>query len=130
MLLLDASARWIRVLFYTIAALLLLGIVIYPFLPRDWRDPPLEPLHATPYVIVYGRQRCSLTVRMAEALDAERVPYRFKSVDDAAVADELHPRMREARLTTRRYTLPVVDVNGRLYVSPRPADVIKDYARP
>ena len=37
--------------------------------------------------------------------------------------------MRDAGLSTHRYRLPVVDVSGRMHVSPQPGAVIAEYSR-
>lgn len=81
--------------------------------------PPLVNVSAQPYVVVYGRDSCSITRSMREALTEQGTPFRYKAVDDPVVADELHKRMQSQGLNTRRYLLPVVDVNGQLAIRPK-----------
>jgi glutaredoxin len=84
-----------------------------------------QPLRDSLYVVVYGRDTCGITKRMRAALDRAGVPYEYKSVDNAGVGDELHPRMQAAGLDTGRYGLPVVDVNAEMFIRPK-ANIIAD----
>ena len=88
-----------------------------------------EPLKDSPYVTVYGRKACGITRRMLSELGRSGTPYTHKSVDDPAVKKELHPRMEQAGLSTRRYGLPVVDVNGEMMIRPKADVVAKKYAQ-
>jgi hypothetical protein len=91
--------------------------------------PEARPLQETPYVIVYGRQECSLTRQLMDGLEQRGIPYTFKSVDKASVAEELHPRMRAAGLLDDgTYNLPVVDVSGTLLIRPSVSTVLSLYA--
>ena len=87
----------------------------------------LEPLHASSYVVVYGRDTCGITQRMLSDLDRSNTPYEYKSVDDGQVSNELHSRMETAGLSTRRYNLPVVDVNASLSIRPNASAVADQY---
>jgi hypothetical protein len=87
----------------------------------------VEPVSDVPYVVVYGRDRCGLTQRMLRELAGLGVPFDYQQIDDRAVADPLHERMQRAGISTARYMLPVVDVSGRLLVSPKPPDVADEY---
>lgn len=78
----------------------------------------VEPLSDRPYLVVYGRESCSVTQRTLRDLNDASVRYRFQSVDDDAVADVLHERMRGMGIDTRRYPLPVVDLNNTITVRP------------
>lgn len=89
----------------------------------------LEPLQSEPYIAVYGRTSCGYTTRTLQALQSRDVNVRFYSVDDRTTADLLHARMEQSGISTRRYNLPVVDVNGQLSVRPAPADVLAQYHR-
>lgn len=75
--------------------------------------------------MVYGRESCSVTRRTLRDLNDARVRYRFESVDDAAVADVLHERMRGMGIDTRRYHLPVVDLNNSMTVRPESEQLIR-----
>ena len=88
-----------------------------------------EPLYPLPYVVVYGREACGLTQGMKRELTRGRVPFRYEIIDDRSVADRVHSRMENAGISTRRYRLPVVDVSGRLFVSPKAGEVISEYTR-
>lgn len=76
------------------------------------------PLHAEPYLAVYGRTSCGYTQTTLRQLNQAGIRYQFHSVDDPAVADLLHRRMQNAGLEVRRYLLPVVDLNNAITVHP------------
>ena len=86
-----------------------------------------EALRESPYVIVYGRDRCGITQAMRSNLQRSGIPFEYKSVDDPGVGDELHPRMEAAGLDTGRYGLPVVDVNGEMMIRPKPTLIAEKY---
>ncbi len=88
-----------------------------------------EPLRDSPYVMVYGRDASLTTERMLTGLSRARIPYSYKNADDPAVKKELHPRMKKARLNTRKYGLPVVDVNGEMMMSPKSEVVARKYTK-
>ncbi len=88
-----------------------------------------EPLRDSPYVMVYGRDACGITKRMLADLGRAGIPYTYKIVDDPAVKEELHPRMKAAHLNTRKYGLPVVDVNGEMMMRPKSRVVAQKYAK-
>ncbi len=114
--------------------LLLLVVVIAAAIYR-WGELPSylsmgpEPLQASPYVMVYGRNACGITQRMLADLGRAGIPYTYKIVDDPAVKQELHPRMKAARLNSRKYGLPVVDVNGEMMMRPKSEVVAQKYAK-
>jgi hypothetical protein len=56
---------------------------------------------------------------MVKDLQQSQVNYRYFNVDDNLVAEQLHQRMQQAGISTKRYNLPVVDVNGDLSVRPK-----------
>jgi hypothetical protein len=86
-----------------------------------------QPLYEGSYVVVYGRDTCGLTQGMLRELERLDVAYDDQQIDDAAVAEPLHERMDHAGLSTARYMPPVVDVSGRLMVSPDAIDVATAY---
>ena len=102
---------------------LLLLVFIGFCLAKGWQDfgptSKVEPLFAQSYVAVYGRDSCGYTKSMVKNLQQSQVSYRYFNVDDKVVADQLHSRMRQAGISTKRYNLPVVDVNGDLSVRPK-----------
>jgi len=113
--------------------LVLLALIAAVFL--GWTELPAllaggpEPLQDTPYVTVYGRDACGYTKQMLTGLSRSGVPYTYKIIDDPRVKKELHPRMEQAGLSTRRYGLPVVDVNAEMMLRPNPDVVAKKYAQ-
>lgn len=82
------------------------------------------PLHAEPYLAIYGRDSCGYTQATLRQLNQAGIRYRFQSVDDPAVAELLHRRMQNAGLDTRSYLLPVVDLNNQITVHPDNAALI------
>ena len=78
----------------------------------------LPPLYREPYIVVYGRDRCPITTNFRKYLDSGDIPFEYKSVDNGGVEKELHSRMAEGELYFGRYDLPVVDLNGVLYIRP------------
>lgn len=87
----------------------------------------LEPLYEMPYVVVYGRDRCGLTQKCQKSLREEDLSFVYENIDKKEVADELHARMQEAGLDTRSYGLPVVDVNGRIFIRPTLEKILDAY---
>jgi glutaredoxin len=98
-------------------------------LVKGWQDfgpkSKVEPLFTGSYVAVYGRDSCGFTKRMLKNLQQSQVNYRYFNVDDEMAADQLHSRMQQAGIPTKRYNLPVVDVNGDLSVRPKYSQVQK-----
>lgn len=87
----------------------------------------VEPLLEEPYVAVYGRGTCGFTSQMISNLKGSDINYKYFVVDESDVADVLHSRMEKLGVSTRRYLLPVVDVNGKLFVRPSFNEVIDEY---
>ncbi len=87
----------------------------------------LEPLYTEPYIVVYGRDACGLTRQLMQNLDKQGIYYIYKNIDLNSVADELHSRMKKAGLNTKRYGLPVVDVNSVIFIRPEIDTVFKRY---
>jgi len=88
----------------------------------------LEPLYDTPYIVVYGRNSCRITQKIMTGLTVANIPFEYQIIDESAVADTLHRRMRKAGLSVRRYQLPVVDVNNNLFTRPTLKSVIDGYS--
>ena len=86
-----------------------------------------EPLYEESYIIVYGRDSCGWTQKYLKDLENEGVVLFYESVDDKDVCDELHPRMENAGLDIRRYDLPVIDVNGQMFIRPEIDAVLAAY---
>jgi hypothetical protein len=85
-----------------------------------------RPLYPEPYLVVYGRETCGFTMGLVQELERAGVAYEFQSVDDRSVADVLHKRMDAAGIDTRRYNLPVVDLNNTISIRPESGSVIGD----
>lgn len=83
------------------------------------------PLHAAPYLAVYGRDACGNTQATLRDLRQAGIAFEYHSVDDPAVADLLHRRMQNAGLEVRRYLLPVVDLNNQLSVHPDNGELVR-----
>tara|TARA_B100000446_G_C10483076_1_gene316750 strand:+ start:254 stop:628 length:375 start_codon:yes stop_codon:yes gene_type:complete len=87
----------------------------------------VAPLEARSYIAVYGRDTCGWTQRALQVFERNGVNYRYFIVDDRQVAERLHSRMQAAGLSTGRYQLPVIDVNGEMMVRPDPERVLGRY---
>ena len=87
----------------------------------------VEPLYDRSYVAVYGRGSCGYTQKMLADLSRKGVLYMYFDVDNPMVAGGLHKRMKLSGLSTGRYNLPVVDVNGKMETRPQYQDVVNDY---
>lgn len=57
-------------------------------------------------------------------LKAAGVSFEFQIVDDQKVAKQLHARMVSSGIDTRRYLLPVVDLNNHFETRPDNAELI------
>lgn len=90
-----------------------------------YNAPELMPLYDQPYVVVYGRESCGFTKQAIQALEQADMDYEFFSVDDRAVADELHSRMKISGLDASYYLLPVIDLNNSLSVRPKNAELVE-----
>lgn len=86
-----------------------------------------DPLYDEPYVVVYGRNSCGHTQQTIKDLKKSGIPFEYKIVDEKSVADQLHSRMNDSGIDTRRYNLPVVDVNNNFSIRPESASVIDAY---
>ncbi len=107
--------------------LVLVAVTVYigwQKMPADNRN---EPLYEEPYIIVYGRDSCGWTQKYLKDLENEGVLLFYESVDDEVVRGELHPRMQNAGLDIRRYNLPVIDVNGQIFIRPELSTVLAAY---
>jgi glutaredoxin len=86
-----------------------------------------EPLHPTPYIIIYGREACGYCQQYEQDISGLNMRFFVESVDDMSTASVLHKRMRKAGLDTGQYNLPVLDVNGRIFIRPPMEEVTKAY---
>jgi|SRR5690554_7225661 len=102
---------------------LLLLLIVVGGLCQGWQklvksDGTLAYTPGSPYVIVYGRDSCGWTNQMRKQLAQEGIRFGYQVVDDRSVADGLHQKMESVGLSTRRYNLPVVEVNGKVLIRP------------
>lgn len=88
-----------------------------------------EPLYDEPYIVVYGRNSCGFTQQTLSDLKISGIPFEYKIVDDRSVADLLHGRMNDSGIDTRRYNLPVVDVNNNFSIRPKSSAIIDSYGK-
>lgn len=109
--------------------LLALVAVVCVFKALDYfaGTPNIEPLFDEQYVAVYGRNSCGWTQKTLKRLDEMGMNYKYYVVDDNAVANTLHSRMETAGLSTKRYNLPVVDVNGKMFIRPNSDEIYESY---
>jgi len=102
--------------------ILLLVFIVFCVV-KGWQEfgpkTKLEPLLNESYVAVYGRNSCGYTTRMVKNLQQSQVNYRYFNIDDKSIETQLHSRMEQAGISTKRYNFPVVDVNGDLSVRPK-----------
>ncbi|THT95973.1 hypothetical protein E9531_16900 [Lampropedia puyangensis] len=78
----------------------------------------VPPLHDQAYLVVYGRDSCGFTQQTLKDLRAAGIPHQYQSVDDRQVANVLHTRMKQHGISTKRYDLPVVDLNNAFSIRP------------
>lgn len=76
---------------------------------------------------VYGRDSCGFTAQARVGLSRQGIVFSYRSVDGAAMADGLHGKMEALGISTRRYDLPVVEVNGKLLLRPDMEQVLQIY---
>lgn len=86
-----------------------------------------EPLYDEPYVVVYGRNTCGHTQKTLKDLKKAGIPFDYQVVDDMSVASALHSRMENSGIDTRRYNLPVVDVNNNFSIRPTTRSILEAY---
>lgn len=94
---------------------------------QDIFKPNLESLYDEPYVLVYGKRTCGWCQKMQRELDKNDIPFTFMDLKLKESNDELHPRMETSGMNTRRYDIPVIDVNGELFIRPDIETVIEKY---
>lgn len=101
----------------------MVSILIY----KGWgyfKAQTVEPLKSEPYLVVYGRDSCGFTQQTIRELKKASVKFEYLSVDDKSVADSLHFRMESKGINTRRYLLPVVDLNNSFSIRPENKDLV------
>ncbi len=86
-----------------------------------------DPLYDEPYIVVYGRNSCGYTQQTIKDLKKSGVPFEYRIVDEKPVAELLHSRMKNSGISTKRYNLPVVDVNNSFSIRPKITSIIDAY---
>lgn len=78
----------------------------------------------TAAVVVYGRRSCGLTTGMMRQLDANRIPYQFKNIDEQATNREMWSLLdKSGNSGNNSIRLPVLSVKGRTLVNASINDV-------
>ena len=115
-----------RVIKFVIVALL--AFAVWQFgISRLWAVKPLYPYS---YIVVYGSNACSLCEDFMKALTEMGTPYLFKDIKASENDNaEIISRMKKAGLDTSRFTMPVVDVNGKIMLEPDAKKVTELYKR-
>lgn len=88
---------------------------------------PLSPLYQKPYIVLYGRETCGNCAAMRKDLESRSIPYVWKIIDSEPGRAEVFSRMKQAKLETGNFMLPVVDVNAEMLVHPDPATVVAKF---
>lgn len=110
-----------------LVVLLIAGYFLWQKFFHDNTDKIILTSYEKPYVVVYGRDACGWTQKYLSDLRIEGIDAIYKIVDDDEVSDELHARMEKAGLNTTSYYLPVIDVNGKMFIRPELNKVLTAY---
>ena len=110
-----------------LVVVVLLAICAYTGWQKLKPAKPLEALYERPYVVVYGRDACGLTANMRKSLERAGIPFYYEVIDQREVAEVVWARMRQSKIDTSSYMLPVVDVNARIYLDAEPSEIIAAY---
>ncbi|HON78177.1 MAG TPA: glutaredoxin domain-containing protein [Spirochaetota bacterium] len=85
---------------------------------------PFERAYSTNSIIMYGSERCGLCMAMRRNLDRENLQYTFYDVNsDSSRNREMWQKVRSVRSGSTSVRFPVMDVNGRVLISPSFSDV-------
>jgi len=78
----------------------------------------------TKEIIVYGSNNCDHCVDFKAQLDSVGLTYDFRDVEfDDAMNNELYRKVQEAKITGR-INYPVIDIEGKIMVTPTLREVI------
>jgi glutaredoxin len=116
-----------RLLMKNLLIIVCLGFAAYKGWEHFNSSPSIEPLMETPYVAVYGRDSCGFTQKTLKELNGKGIDYTYYKIDETSVAELLHARMRASDISTSRYQLPVVDVNGVIMLRPDTTTIVQNY---
>ena len=87
----------------------------------------VELLYDTPYIVVYGEDRCQLTQTCMSDLDIQGIDYIYKQLSKPGMPNELFPRMEKSGLSINRILLPILDINGKIMVRPEVTEILDAY---
>jgi hypothetical protein len=110
-----------------LVVLLIAGYFLWQKFFHDNTDKIIETSYGKPYVVVYGRDACGLTQQCLRDLEIAGIKVIYKIIDNEEVSNELYPRMEKAGLDIRSYGLPVVDVNGQIFIRPEFNKILETY---
>ena len=80
------------------------------------QDTRLEPLYEPPYVLVYGTDTCGWTQRCLREIRDKQLALVFENINKPEVKAEAIQRVKEAGLDPGRLTIPIIDVNGAIFM--------------
>lgn len=85
---------------------------------------PFERVYSTNSIIMYGSERCGLCMSMKRNLDRENIQYTFYDVNtDSSRNREMWQKVRSVRQGSTSVRFPVMEINGRVLISPSFRDV-------
>ena len=93
----------------------------------QWYDKTPSPSFDGAYIAVYGSNSSESTLLLLKGLKAKGIEYHFFNVDEQVNTDDLKLRMESSGISTKRVSLPVVDISGAIYIRPDLAEVIAEY---
>jgi hypothetical protein len=94
------------------------------------RPKQVAPLVQRSYVALYGTDTCGVCASYRRDFGKMGIPYMDYDITNSSVQDQLYPRMRKVGLSTESFSLPVIDVNGRILIRPELDTVEKLYRTP
>jgi|GEM_PF-3875532 len=87
----------------------------------------IKPLYPEPYVAIYGQDADTWTQNYIRRLSGMGISCIYRNLDQPEVGTELYSRIQEAKLGSSPLIPPIVDVNGRILIRPRMADIVANY---
>jgi len=85
---------------------------------------PVERAYSTDSIIMYGSERCGLCSAMKRNLQNNNISFTFYDVNtDSSRNREMWQKVRSVRSGSTSVRFPVMDVNGRVLISPAFSDV-------
>lgn len=82
-------------------------------------------------VLVYGNPRCGWTNRLIQQLKAKKISYQFKNLDIQSIRDEWNVLLEKNGVPDgTSIDLPVVLINGKVFIRPSIEQVISQRQKP